>query len=361
MKIAFRAFCLLLFFSYNVSATTYYSRVNGAFYTASTWSNSSHTGSAAASSPCTCGPCTVSGSNDLFISHAVAINCDLSFSGNPSVIIENGGSLNVTGNASVTGSASFTIDPGAVVNVTGNFDINGGGGSVTVNGTLNISGNLTVNGSFPFCGTGTVNLFGSLTGTGGPCNTLSFSLPVSWLSFEVKYKNLQAELNWATASEVNNHYFTIEKSNDGILYSEIARKDAAGNSTSINLYTHFDKEPFAGINYYRISQTDFDGHVEQYKVIALFVSLGGKAITVYPSFVRNNFVSISFTGFENEASDISLLDNKGAILQQRDYFIQSNHEQLTYYLPPGLTSSTYFINIISKEYFNTQKIIISTY
>jgi hypothetical protein len=182
------------------AASNYYSRQAGTFTTNSSWSTTSHAGSVAGSPPCACA-CSINGSSNLYISHAISISCDLTFSGNPTIVIESGGSLNVTGNANVAGSATFTVNAGAIVNVSGNFNINGGGGSVTINGVLNVTGNLTVNGGFPFCGSGSVNLGGSLSGTGTPCSSLTV-LPVTWLYVEVTAENEKAAINWSTVARL---------------------------------------------------------------------------------------------------------------------------------------------------------------
>src|SRR3990170_3881264 len=113
-------------------ATTYYSRQNGDFTDVNTWSTTSHSGSPAGSAPCSCSPCSISGNNTFEIDHAVSISCDMNFSGNPDLIIRAGGSLDVTGNASITGAVIFIIQSGGSVSVSGNFDVSGSGGYVDI-------------------------------------------------------------------------------------------------------------------------------------------------------------------------------------------------------------------------------------
>lgn len=65
---------------------------------------------------------------------------------------------------------------------------------------------------------------------------------------------------WATASESNNDYFTVERSKDGISFEAIVEVDGAGNSDNYFLnYKVTDFSPFEGTSYYRLKQTDFDG------------------------------------------------------------------------------------------------------
>ena len=84
-------------------------------------------------------------------------------------------------------------------------------------------------------------------------------MPVETKYLNVYKKGKTVELLWATASETNNDYFTIERSGDGKSYDAIGTIDGAGNSSKEISYEFVDEKPLSGINYYRIKQTDFDG------------------------------------------------------------------------------------------------------
>jgi len=64
---------------------------------------------------------------------------------------------------------------------------------------------------------------------------------------------------WVTASEHNNAYFTLERTNNGINFEVIANINGAGNSQIMNEYTVIDPIYTSSINYYRLKQTDYDG------------------------------------------------------------------------------------------------------
>jgi hypothetical protein len=66
-------------------------------------------------------------------------------------------------------------------------------------------------------------------------------------------------LNWETKTEIDNDYFTIERSVDGRTWGEVAIVPGAGTTKAISQYVCLDKHPFRGISYYRLAQTDFDG------------------------------------------------------------------------------------------------------
>lgn len=355
----FRFIVILLFILLNsiaaLAASHYYSRQNGAYNVASTWSTTSHTGSATGSPPCTCEPCAVSAGNVLDIAHALTIDCNVSYSGNPTVTILNGGSLTLTGNASITGSVDLTVNPGGTMNVSGNFNVTGNG-TVIINGTLNIGGNLSIAGSGTVCGTGSINLGGTITGT--ICNTIT--LPVKWLAVEASYVNKSVNINWRTASEINNDYFVIERSEDGIRYQYIDRVKGAGNSTTLREYNCVDEKPLNGINYYRIKQTNYDGTGEYSGTIAIFITENKSCVSVFPTIVTDNYITILFNGMKGKSVSIFLFDMTGKMLSHEDSFLSTNNERMFYPVPVVPGNKNCVLHIVADGVFDTRKIYVTT-
>jgi hypothetical protein len=73
------------------------------------------------------------------------------------------------------------------------------------------------------------------------------------------------DITWATASEINNELFTIERSVDGVDFTTILERDGAGTSNHIIEYAAVDRKPVMGTSYYRLRQTDYDGAYEYSK------------------------------------------------------------------------------------------------
>ncbi len=84
-------------------------------------------------------------------------------------------------------------------------------------------------------------------------------LPIELAHFNVKFENNVTNIYWETLSEINNDYFTIEKSSDGNTWINLLKIDGAGNSNISLEYKAVDENPNLGQNYYRLKQTDFDG------------------------------------------------------------------------------------------------------
>jgi hypothetical protein len=120
-------------------------------------------------------------------------------------------------------------------------------------------------------------------------------LPIEMLNFDGTCHGGTVELNWATASETNNDYFTIESLTDGMNFSAIGTIDGAGNSTGILHYHFTDADARSGTNYYRIRQTDFNGQFSFSKIIAIDTKdCDAKNLVVVHSFFNGNDFEIDY-------------------------------------------------------------------
>lgn len=95
-------------------------------------------------------------------------------------------------------------------------------------------------------------------------------LPINLLSFEGKNEMDYNDLTWSTASEVNNDYFLIESSIDGISWITLSLIKGNGTTSTESIYSYKDYEyDRNSTNYYRLSQTDFDGKKEYFNPISI--------------------------------------------------------------------------------------------
>jgi hypothetical protein len=97
----------------------------------------------------------------------------------------------------------------------------------------------------------------------GPCAVL----PIELISFEGVNDGDVNTLTWLTATELNNDYFILDKSEDGINWSLLTYMPGAGTAYTPSYYTYKDLNPFNGLNYYRLSQVDYNGNIERFNII----------------------------------------------------------------------------------------------
>jgi hypothetical protein len=115
-------------------------------------------------------------------------------------------------------------------------------------------------------------------------------MPIVLLSFDGKPVQDAVELSWVTAAEINNDYFTIERSTNGKDFDIIAYKEGAGTTSQTQYYSLTDDQPLPGLAYYRLKQTDYNGEFEYSKTITV-VSKKQLAndIRIFPNPSNGNF------------------------------------------------------------------------
>ena len=97
-------------------------------------------------------------------------------------------------------------------------------------------------------------------------------LKIELVSFKALAKDNVVQLLWQTASEVENDFFTIERSKDGFDFRSIGTIDGAGNSSHTIDYELRDKDYEKAINYYRLKLTDFNGEETYSKIVSVDMS-----------------------------------------------------------------------------------------
>jgi hypothetical protein len=108
-------------------------------------------------------------------------------------------------------------------------------------------------------------------------------LPIELLNFTATKHGSSNLLNWKTATEHNNSYFTLERGvyiND-MQWESIATIQGSGNSIQENEYRYADFSYQPAINYYRLTQTDFDGQTETFPVISIDNRVEAKYVIKY--------------------------------------------------------------------------------
>jgi hypothetical protein len=191
------------------------------------------------------------------------------------------------------------------------------------------------------------------------------ALPIELIYFNAKLNNEKyVDLTWATASEINNDYFTIERSSDGKKFEELLRKQGAGNSTSTLYYSDADESPLNGYSYYRLKQTDYDGHYSYSEIKTVKYKTNGedpdeatlKIVSVAPNPFSENF-SLSFMLKKSVPVEIQLYNSSGQLVFKDNINSDDGMNQYEFIDKSGLQPGIYFLNLISENEKQVQKII----
>lgn len=113
---------------------------------------------------------------------------------------------------------------------------------------------------------------------------ISSLLPITLNYFTASQSSDEIAFEWQTASEVNNDFFTIEYSIDGVHFNELLREDGNGTTSETNdYYATASAENFAGITYFRLKQTDFNGEYSYSDVVYVAVESNETDLYVFPN------------------------------------------------------------------------------
>jgi len=139
------------------------------------------------------------------------------------------------------------------------------------------------------------------------------ALPVSLTSFTAERTSTSVKLAWVTSSEQNNKGFSIERSANGINFSKldfVPSQAPSGTSGQTLNYNYYDTRPMDGINYYRLQQTDIDGHSTYSAIIKAVFGVDGN-IVVAPNPATNTITVYGLKGNEN----IKLYSDAGLLIK----------------------------------------------
>jgi hypothetical protein len=174
------------------------------------------------------------------------------------------------------------------------------------------------------------------------------TLPVEMISFAATSDNNQVILDWSTASEINNDYFSVERSYDLKSFRSIGIVRGAGNSNEVINYEYVDKDPGASQVYYRLKQVDFDGAFEYSKIVS--ATLSGVAeetgsVTASPNPFTSN-INVNYTALVDGQAEVILYNSSGQTIASESMDVTTGDNRVSLNVPSELPSEYYFLSVI---------------
>ncbi len=185
-------------------------------------------------------------------------------------------------------------------------------------------------------------------------------LPIQLLSFYAKMNTTNTvDLTWSTASEINNNYFSIEKSVDGVTFEKIMDVEAAGNSTTLISYKTIDKNPIKGLSFYRLLQVDFDGNQEYSAAVSLYNYNLDSHFNVYPNPAKASGFTVSSSGNTDGITQISLYNSGGVEVYSKTFF--NTNGEMNFVINPSnsLIPGIYILACSNKNGINRQPVVVN--
>ncbi|MEI7597605.1 MAG: hypothetical protein WCK02_17800 [Bacteroidota bacterium] len=166
--------------------------------------------------------------------------------------------------------------------------------------------------------------YGAAVGSSGTIVTFyNDGLPIQLVDFSAKFIDEKVLLYWQTASEIENDYFSIEKSADAKNFELVKNITGAGYSNSIITYNEIDDNPYRGVSYYRLKQTDYNGESTFSNIIAVYNSKNSSLDVKIITYNDNNFL-IEASNFEGEYICFEIFNISGEQLYSKFFYVNKN-------------------------------------
>mgnify|MGYP003650077142 CR=1 FL=1 len=187
-------------------------------------------------------------------------------------------------------------------------------------------------------------------------------LPIELIEFNAIMNGDRVEISWTTASEINNDYFIVEKSEDAIIWDYVIESKGSGNSNFIINYFEIDNNPLMGLFYYRLTQVDFDGEQETFNIIPVENAIKGEGImNIYPNPVNEGeCISLSLESLHLYFDEILVVlrDMRGNEAHSIIQFTDCEDGLIVIDIPHHLASGIYLVVATSENLLYSKKIII---
>jgi hypothetical protein len=269
----------------------------------------------------------------------------LDLSGNQQIQLFFGTNDNVKDGSALTIVKNTSATPATWVDI-------GGAGGPAFSGGADLLGSISSN-SLP----STFNSFSSFS-LGSKSGIGWNPLPIELLSFSAVPNGEKVDIKWETTTETNNAYFTVEKSTDGKTFTKIIDVPGAGTSVNYREYAETDYQPYGGLSYYRLKQTDKNGSFKYFPMVQVNFSTQ-KNISMYPNPIDNasNF-TIDISGYKNQEVVVVLIDSQGREFLSRVILLEGNNQLFVVDETKSLSSGTYVVTASSNDKIYNCKLIV---
>ncbi len=178
-------------------------------------------------------------------------------------------------------------------------------------------------------------------------------LPIELLEFNATAKANSVFTEWITATEVNNDYFTLERSKDGHTFSSLKIIDGAGNSSEALSYSFIDKSPLSGTSYYRLRQTDFDGASTISDPVAVEFRKDHDGFSLENAFNCPEGLCVVYETNSKQLV-LRLYSSSGQLVYQSQVFPESNFTTISLDLPRGI----YYVSLSDGLRLESRKVLL---
>ncbi len=183
-------------------------------------------------------------------------------------------------------------------------------------------------------------------------------LPVELLSFNAICLKNNRQLNWSTASELNNDFFKVERSSNGTDFDLFKKVAGNGTTNSISNYTITDDLSMGEGMFYRLSQVDFNGDVHDLKTI-YSVSCNAEKLELISVSQMRESINTVVSSPDVQTVEISIIDFNGKTVSNNTASLTIGMNTIK--IPSSLATGIYYLQLKGKDNneINGKKFIVN--
>jgi hypothetical protein len=156
------------------------------------------------------------------------------------------------------------------------------------------------------------------------------------------------QINWSASSQINNAYFEVQRSRDGISFVPVGRVTGCLWCSNVQHYTLTDDHPFTGTSFYRIKQVDVDGHATYSKIVRInILNPTLYALNVYPTVTSNVFTVRVQNKGTGKRLIMQVVSAAGKLVQEQTVSLREGENKFSYSLA-GEARGVYYIRMINE-------------
>jgi len=199
---------------------------------------------------------------------------------------------------------------------------------------------------------------GGISGTGIIENTTG-PLPIELVVFNAQKVEDMVQLNWTTASETNNDYFQVERSNNGIDFKSVLEVMGAGNSSRKIDYYELDREPLKTTAYYRLKQIDFDGQYSYSSIVVIRPDAGQATAVLYPNPAKQGrIVRLENKLLAEQNVQLQVVSLTGEMMINKEVLVDEQGQLIVLNSTTKLPSGMYVVAVTSGTERFIEKLVV---
>jgi hypothetical protein len=174
-------------------------------------------------------------------------------------------------------------------------------------------------------------------------------LPVTFTSVKAYRKNKTIDVEWKVTAQTNISSYEVERSADGILFTNQYSLPAAMGNNSHNSYQWTDEEPLTGLNFFRIKSLESNGRATYSNIAKVYFSKDQSPITVFPNPVTDGKVNISFAAHQPGIYTARLFNSAGQLIQSANVQPAATNGNAVIHFDKNITRGNYVLEIVQPD------------